>query len=758
LTHYFQRINIKKILQTENPIENSTSKKTNRLIIVSNRLPLSIAKDNDSLSFSPSPGGLSTGISALDYDNRLWIGWPGIASEEINPGEERIIKSELKEMNSHPVFLDKNEISAYYYGFSNRTIWPLFHYFPKNCIFEQKHWEAYKEVNEKFCREILSLADENDTIWIHDYQLLLLPQMIREKLPNAKIGFFLHIPFPSFELIRLLPWRKEILLGMMGADLIGFHEYDYVRHFFESVHRIAGYEHNLLTITAENRIIEIDAFPMGIDYEKYSSAVDDENVKSEIKKLREQIGNKKLILSIDRLDYTKGIINRMRAFSLFLEKYPQYIGEVSLVILAVPSRTEVDQYIRLRDKIEGLVGRINGQYGTIGWTPIHYMFRALSFPEIIALYYESEIALITPIRDGMNLVAKEYIASKERGNKRGVLILSEMTGAACELSEAIIINPQNRAEIADSIEKALTMSDFEAQRRNHFMQNRLSRYTVKRWASEFIKSLDKIKNKQKEMLMHRLNSDIENSIIDNYKKSQSRLILLDYDGTLSPFFPLPEMAKPSDNLMKILTCLCEDEINHVAIISGRDKKTLSEWFAELKISLVAEHGNWSKRESAKWQNHGSPAQNWKEKLKPVMEVFVDRTPGSFIEEKEYSLVWHYRQADKGLAQIRMHELKDALLSMTGNLDLGVFEGNKIIEIKSIAASKGTAVSAWLSENEYDFIFCAGDDYTDEDMFAVLPENAFSIKIGNGPSKAKFSTSDLNSIHRLLESFANGRQV
>ena len=742
----------------ENPIENSTSKKTNRLIIVSNRLPLSIAKDNDSLTFSPSTGGLATGIGSLEYDNRIWIGWPGISSEEINSAEELTIETELNELNSHPVFLDKNEISAYYFGFSNRTIWPLFHYFPKNCIFEPKHWEAYKKVNQKFCNAVLSLADENDTIWIHDYQLLLLPQMIREKLPNAKIGFFLHIPFPSFELIRLLPWRKEILLGMMGADLIGFHEYDYVRHFFESVHRIAGYEHNLLTITVDNRIIEIDAFPMGIDYEKYSSAVDDENVRIEIKKLREQIGNKKLILSVDRLDYTKGIIIRMRAFSLFLEKYPQYIGEVSLVILAVPSRTEVDQYIRLRDKIEGLVGRINGQYGTIGWTPIHYMFRGLSFPEIIALYYESEIALITPIRDGMNLVAKEYIASKERGNKRGVLILSEMTGAACELSEAIIINPQNRNEIADSIEKALTMSDFEAQRRNHFMQKRLSRYTVKKWASEFINSLNKIKIRQKEMLMHRLSSAIENTITSSYNKSKSRLILLDYDGTLSPFFPLPEMAKPSEKLMNTIRSLCDDNNNEVVIISGRGKSNLSEWFAGLNISLVAEHGNWTKKESGSWQNHGTPAKNWKEKLKPVMEVFVDRTPGSFIEEKEYSLVWHYRQADKGLAQIRMHELKDALLSMTGNLDVGVFEGNKIIEIKSIAASKGTAASEWLLKNSYDFIFCAGDDYTDEDMFSVLPDDAFSIKIGNGPSKAKYSTSDLKSIHRLLESFANGRQV
>ncbi|HQO23805.1 MAG TPA: trehalose-phosphatase, partial [Spirochaetota bacterium] len=316
----------------------------------------------------------------------------------------------------------------------------------------------------------------------------------------------------------------------------------------------------------------------------------------------------------------------------------------------------------------------------------------------------------------------------------------------------------NRNEIADSIEKALTMSDFEAEERNRFMQNRLSRYTVKRWASEFIKSLEKIKIRQKEMLMHRLSSTIENTILHNYKKSTSRLILLDYDGTLSPFFPLPEMAKPSDKLMKTLRGLCEDINNEVVIISGRDKKTLSEWFADLKISLVAEHGNWSQKESGKWQNHGSPAQNWKDKLKPVMEVFVDRTPGSFIEEKEYSLVWHYRQADKTLAQIRMHELKDALLSMTGNLDVGVFEGKKIIEIKSIAASKGTAVSAWLAETEYDFIFCAGDDYTDEDMFAVLPDNAYSIKIGNGPSKAKYSTSDLVSIHRILESFTGIRNV
>ncbi|MDH4203475.1 MAG: bifunctional alpha,alpha-trehalose-phosphate synthase (UDP-forming)/trehalose-phosphatase [Phycisphaerae bacterium] len=636
-------------------------------------------------------------------------------------------------------------------GFSNNTIWPLFHYFTEYTVFERDYWEAYKKVNQMFCDELIEHIDESDTLWIHDYQLLLLPRMIREKIPNARIGFFLHIPFPSFELIRYLPWREEILAGMLGADLIGFHEYDYVRHFLSSVRRICGYEHNLSTFVVENRKIRVDAFPMGIDYDRYADSAKAPEVKEKIQLFNNN--DCKIIISVDRLDYTKGIFRRLEAYDWFLTRYPEYRGKVSLVTIAVPSRTTVEQYELLREEIERLVSRINGNYGTLDWTPVSYLYRGLPFEELTALYHVADVALITPLRDGMNLVAKEFVAAQHHNDQQGILILSEMAGAASELSEAIIVNPHHKEQVVNAIKQALEMPQEERRRRNGLIRSRISRYTISRWANDFFESLNDIKLQQDEQATKTFSGQLQEKTISEYTKAESRLLLLDYDGTLVPFAKLPEQAQPDPEIISVLKLLSENPKNEVVVISGRDKDTLHRWLGHLPLHLVAEHGSFFRFNSGDWKASIHGEEEWKGMIRPILDLYADRTAGSFVEEKESALVWHFRKSEPDLAKLRTQELKDALIMMTTNLNIGVHEGNKIVEVKSISINKGQAIRPWLEKRNWPFIFCFGDDYTDEDMFAVLPDSAVSCKIGSGPSNAKFRLGSPEHLRKFLSALS-----
>jgi trehalose 6-phosphate synthase/phosphatase len=721
-----------------------------RLVIVSNRLPVSVEKRKGNLHFRSSIGGLATGLRAFyeSYDC-IWIGWPGITSDKINKKEKKYIEKKLiSDFNCYPVFLSKSEVERYYNGFCNKTIWPLFHYFAQYAVHDERLWKSYEKVNELFYDATVKIINEGDIIWIHDYHLMLLPRLIREKISEAKIGFFLHTPFPSSEIFRLLPWRKKILDGLLGADLIGFHTYDYVRHFLISVHYLLGYEHSFGQIKLEDRIIKVDVFPMGIDYERFSSSIQDQKVKREVKKFRKKLGDHKIILSIDRLDYTKGIEQRLKAFSVFLERNPKYKGKITFILVAVPSRTKVEHYENLKKQIDELVGRINGKYASIGWTPIFYLYRSLPFHSLVALYNISDIALITPLRDGMNLIAKEYVATKTDG--KGVLILSEMAGAAKELGEALIISPYDKEDIIKALEEALTMLEEEQIKRNKIMQKRLRRYNIARWAEEFIDRLLDTKKLQKEMHAKRLSFEMKRKLIKDYKKSKQRLILLDYDGAFIPFFKGPEVAKLNAELLTLLERLSKDSKNEVTLLSGRDKYTIEKWFSTLPMGKVAEHGAWIKEKGKDWEMIEPLTNEWKKDILPILELYVDRTPGSFIEDKEFSLVWHYRKVSPELGLIRARELIDTLENLTTNLNIQVLEGSKVIEVKNSGINKGRAALRWISREKWDFILAIGDDQTDEDVFSVLPETAYSIKVGLGPSQAKFNLNSQRNVISLLE--------
>ena len=675
------------------------------------------------------------------------MGWPGISSERLRPDERQHIRTELEELDSVPIFLSQRQIDQYYLGFCNKTIWPLFHYFPVRTIFEQRFWKSYQQVNHVFCDEVLKVAKPGDTVWVHDFQLMLLPRLLREKLPELEIGYFHHIPWPSFELFRLLPWREEILEGLLGADLVGFHSYDYVRHFLSSVSRIAGFEHMLGQVHVHNRITKVDAFPMGIDYDKYAGAIHDTEVRKEVDRIYETVGHRQIIFSVDRLDYTKGIVERLEAFDWFLSTYPEYREKVTLIIVAVPSRSGIEDYKKLRGHLEQLVGRVNGEHGTIGYMPVWYLYRFLPFHKLTALYNAADVALVTPLRDGMNLIAKEFLATKTDG--RGVLILSEMTGAASELGEALVVNANDKAAIVRALKEALDMPLGEQRERNRVMQERLRRYGIERWSTDFINALEEIRARQKDVSVRKLSAKAAEALRKEYAQAAKRLLLLDYDGTLVGFQGRPAQAGPDPEIIEILNTLGGDERNTLTIISGRDRETLQKWLGDLPVRIIAEHGGWLREQNEQWHSFQPVSEDWKLTIKPILELFSDRTPGSMVEEKDFSLVWHYRRAEPALAEVRTHELRDTLVNLTENMEVGVFEGSKILEVRKQGINKGRASEYLIDQDDWGFLLAAGDDYTDEEMFAVMPDNAYSIKVGSSISKARFNVDTVQNVRDLL---------
>jgi len=721
-----------------------------RILIVSNRLPVTVVKKNkDEIDFIPSVGGLATGMSSFHKTNEcLWIGWSGIARDKMKANDQQEMIKKLKELKNFPVFLSKFQIEAYYEGFCNKTIWPLFHSFSQYALYDDRLWDQYKRVNKIFCQTVLDIVKPEDTIWIHDYQLMLLPHLLRQKLPDLTIGFFLHIPFPPQEIYRQLPWRRDLIEGILGADLIGFHTYDYVRNFLDSELRLMGNESNMGYLNYKNRTLKVDTFPMGIDYDRFSEGVHDVKTQKEAERIRKQIGKRKIILSIDRMDYTKGIVERLEAYEIFLRENPEYVEKVTLIMLTVPSRTGVHQYQQLKKQVDELIGKINGKYGTLGWLPIWYLFRSLPFSELSALYHISDVALITPLKDGMNLVAKEFIASKS--DAKGVLILSEMAGAANELGEALIVNPNNKLQIYWALKFALRMSEEEQIKRNRIMQNRLKNYNIKKWADDFKDNLIKVKKKQKDFCTKKLSPEMRLKIIEDYQKSKNRLFLLDYDGTLIHISYKFKRIIPEEEILNIINKLISDKKNQIVIISGRERGILEKWFKDYHIGLIAEHGAWLRKEKGLWETVEPLRNEWKEQVKPLLRFYVDRTPGSFVEEKEYSLVWHYKQTEPTFGQLRAFELKDALLHLTSNLNLEVLHGEKVIEIKPMGINKGLTAYHWISQKAWDFILAIGDDWSDEDTFAALPDYAYSIRVGMGPSKSKYNIDSSIEVKSLLK--------
>ena len=747
-----------------------------RLIIISNRLPFSLDRDGDKVSLRQSSGGLVSAIksyiensarpkdapqnaptvegdgqknesSRQEIMEKLWMGvadfpqedWKTVVAEQTEKQEFTII----------PLFVEKELYDDYYNGFSNSVLWPLFHYFSSLVRYETKFFEAYVKVNQLFAEKIIPLLQPGDTIWIHDYQLMLLPQMLRLKRPEATIGFFLHIPFPSYEIFRLLPaeWKKALLHGVMGADLIGFHTYDYVQHFLQSVKMLMGVENNFHNLQYQERLIRIDLFPIGIDYAKFQHAANDPEVLALGNKIKRDLDGKKIIFSVDRMDYSKGLMQRLAGFECFLEQHPEWREKMVFILNIVPSRAEIPEYTERKKQIEEKIGTVNGRFSSISWQPVIYRYNHLPFSEMVALYWAADAALITPLRDGMNLVAKEYVASCTEG--RGVLILSELAGAASELNEAILVNPTDVDDVASSIARALAMPLNEQRNRLVPMQKRLQEYDVVKWVNDFLEQLAQVKQEQDRQKVRYLDEKAIDGIRDHYQKAKNRCFLLDYDGTLVPFTRTPSEAAPGNAVKELLRRLSDDPKNHVAVISGRDKSSLERWLGEMPLTLVAEHGAGLKMKNSDWQQMISVSGAWKEEIHRVMQLFVARCAGSFIEEKASTIAWHYRNTQYGLGFSRSRELLNNLSQLVQNTTLQVIDGNKVVEVRLSGFDKGVTALRIIKLADPDFILCIGDDTTDEDMFKALEGKGYTIKVSNGASSALYALFSQQQVLPLL---------
>ncbi len=726
------------------------------LIIVSNRAPVKIHRGEQGLEYQAATGGLATGLqSYVEHEKThgtgpdiLWIGWPGGVLQEAE--REEVTQTLRSRFGVEPVYLSEEAMDRFYLGFCNKTIWPLFHYFPTYVEYDASNWEDYVQVNQAFASVVRQHVKPGDTVWIQDYHLMLLPSMLRRSLPEARIGFFLHIPFPSHEVFRLLPspWREQIIRGLLGADVIGFHTPEYTAHFLDSAKHSVRLEQTAKGMLYHNRPIGIHAFPMGIEYTRFHDAPQLPEVEQECAMLHEHLGENKVVLSVDRQDYTKGILNRLDGYEYFLDQHEEWRGKVTMLMVVVPSRVGVEDYQTVKGHIDEAVGRINGKFSRLGWAPIVYQYRELGFEELIALYTSSEIALVTPLRDGMNLIAKEYIAT--RMEQTGVLILSEMAGAASELKEAILVNPNYREELGEAIQAALAMPLEEQVRRMSAMQTIIRENDVVHWATEFLDSIAVIKAEQAAFVTPVLKGTALSRLVTAFKRARSRLLLLDYDGTLTPIVNDPATAVPSEKLLGTLLRLAHVRRTEVAIVSGRDRATLERWFGTLPISLIAEHGafirRWPNRwvrglrrlTPPKWKKAAPVTDAWKPALRTELERFAELLPGAWVEEKEYSIAFHYRNVQSRDAPAHIRKLVERLGVVVAAEGLQIVEGRKIVEVRVAALDKGVATRAWLGKGFRmpGFVMAIGDDTTDEDLFAAMPATAFTIKVGSHPSKAR----------------------
>ncbi|XXY48977.1 bifunctional alpha,alpha-trehalose-phosphate synthase (UDP-forming)/trehalose-phosphatase [Sorangium sp. So ce269] len=721
-----------------------------RLLIVSNRLPISVRVDRGALSLTRSSGGLAAAMRGPhERMCALWIGWPGSVAG-LSPEQRQDADAALAGIRAVPVHLGAAEQSRFYDGFSNGVLWPLFHYLlDKVNLDAELDWEAYQRVNERFADAVAEQYTPGDAIWVHDYQLMLLPALLRKRLPGARIGFFLHVPFPSAEVFRILPWREQIVRGLLGADLLGFHTAGYLRNFAASAAHVLDVDPGEAAIEHDGRRVALGVHPISVDAAAIELLAAHPGVREEAARIRAEARGRKIVLGIDRLDYTKGIPRRLLAIERFLEREPELRDNVRFIQLAVPTREMAGAYADFRRLVHEMVGRINGQHGTTQATPIHYIHRSLPLEQVIALYLAADVMLVTPLRDGMNLVAKEYVAA--RIDDDGALILSEFAGAAAELSEAISVNPYDIGSVAAAVKQAIAMPPAEQRLRMTALRRRVATHDVHTWAQSFLDDLDRAAAPAPAAAGMAARREVPESVVERVRLAPQRVWILDYDGTLVPFAPVPDLAAPDEELLALLRALSERDRVHV--VSGRRRADIERWFGALPLHLHAEHGFWSRPMACDdWVPLESDAAAWKSEVRALLEDFTRRTPGSFIEEKTVTLAWHYRTAQPELAAEQVRELRARLAERVSLDALELLGGAKVLEIRPRGVHKGRVVPLILDHVPARAeVIAIGDDRTDEDIFAALPPSACTIHVGNSNSRAAYRLPDAGAVRSLLRS-------
>jgi trehalose 6-phosphate synthase/phosphatase len=710
------------------------------LIVVSNRLPVTIGK-----TIEKSSGGLVYAMEGVDYSTGFqWLGWAGGVVDDPSR-RDRITKELTERFNYKPIFLSKQKADDYYTGYSNSSLWPLLHYISTYARYEEVWWESYQKVNQLFAENVSDLAKAGDIVWVHDYHLMLLPSMLRKQRPDLKIGFFLHTPFPSYELFRCSPNREELLEGLLGADLIGFHTFGYLRHFRSTVLRLLGLESKIDLIPTETHATAIGVYPIGINSEKFLKELQSDEYHLHMREYGEIFQGKKIVLSVERLDYTKGIPRRLDAIERYLSQSERR-DDIVFIFINVPSRESVQEYQDLLEDLQGRVSQINGQYATIKNVPIHFIHKSINFSELSALYSLADVAIVTPLIDGMNLVAKEYLACQQ--DKNGVLILSEFAGAAQELPNALIVNPYNINEVALSIEKALMLTEAERQKMVMPMKERVIKYDARYWAETFIQDL-LATSKKKDVPPD--TKELSSEVTDLMCAAKNLGLFLDYDGTLAELKKKPSDALPDKEIKELFSKLQNAKSGDIFIISGRTKEDMDQWFTQYDFNLIAEHGYYYKHHNAlEWIEFYSQAElSWKNQIIDIFQLYTGMTPGSFIEEKTSSVVWHYRNSDPEFGSWKAHQLVAELYEVLSNLPVEIHHGKKIVEVSSIQINKGGVLEHFMLLNKYDAVLCAGDDETDESMFRLTADNIISIKIGKEDTAAKFRVSSPRAFRYFL---------
>jgi trehalose 6-phosphate synthase/phosphatase len=728
-----------------------------RLIVVSNRLPFTLRRAGEAWRTERSSGGLASALDPVLKQTRgLWLGWPGDSTQGSDPVRAEHLAGWRSKHGYVAVELPADVARNFYEGYANQTLWPLFHNFPTNIEFDLAGWTAYVEANHRFRDAVLEVVRPGDMVWVHDYHLMLLPGLLREASPSAAVGFFLHIPFPASEVFRILPRRAELLRGLLGADLLAFQTHADLQHFRASLLRICGTESRMDRVKGDAHYTRMEALPIGIAPEEFLRFIEkDRATQQAYEGHRRRFEGLKILLAVDRLDYTKGIPHRLRTFRRLLERAPRLRGKVVLVQVAVPSRERIPLYEELRHEVSELVGEINGEFGTPHWTPVVYMRRGIARSDLVALYAAADVGWVTPLRDGMNLVAKEYVACQRRAE--GVLLLSEFAGAAAEMGEAFLVNPYDEDGTAEVLERIIDLPLEDRRERMAALHRRVHRNTVFTWSERFVSLLREASSDQPRRNVEQPARLPVGELRAAFRRARGRVLFLDYDGTLVPFANTPREAAPPPALMSLLARLSGLPDTATTLISGRPRSDLEAWFGQTPgLWLVAEHGAMIRPPAgAAWElTRPVIPVEWKSRVRPVLEHFVDRTPGSFIEEKEYALVWHYRMADPLFGEWLANELVSNLEELLAETELRAIRGQKSVEVRLVWASKGEMVSrVEAAFPAVDFRFAVGDDRTDEDLFARLPPDAWTVHVGQGTSQARFCLAGPDEVVGLLDDLA-----
>lgn len=720
--------------------------KPENIYIVSNRLPVTVVRTAGGFEIAPSSGGLATALqSVFQQQNSYWIGWPGIILE--NHEEELQIIELLRPMGFIPVFLSRDEFDGYYNGFSNAILWPLFHYHPGHCLFDPEYWLAYSSVNKKFAAAITKNVPLSDFVWIHDYQLML----VSNDVGHEHLSYFHHIHFPAAEVFGIIPWRTDLLEALLKCRHIVFQTEKDCKNFKQACKL---YAENNTKDAKQATYTKITHHPISIDAFTFSNTADKPVVQSKIQDIKKVFKNQQIILSVDRLDYSKGILERLEAFSQLLNDHPKYCENVVLVMLVVPSRFDVPSYEEHKKKVDELVGNINSKYSTLNWRPVHYYYQQMDRETLCAYYAASDFCLITSLRDGLNLVSKEYVAC--RNNNDGVLILSEMTGAANELKYALKVHPYDIRQMVSSIVYALEMDKSEAKLRMEALRSQVFGYTVFDWLNRIFQEVFCLYDDLNYSYEQNLNSEVIANLSARFRQASQRYLLLDYDGCIRELETHPGKAVPPRELIDLLCRLNALDDTEVVLVSGRSRTDMEKWFGHCGITLIAEHGAWFKKSYNSWIPFSKDIKQHKTDIFTFLNKYAQHAEGVYLEEKEVGYCLHYKMcAEKDIKRLMAEIEADYQKHIkANNLPYRYLMSGEQFEIMPEICNKGSVIQKNYLFKTGDFILAAGDDDTDEDLFAILPKTTFTFKIGKKKTKAKIRIAEVERFVDFLSRLEN----